>query len=134
MSQENVELFIRAADAFNRRDLEALIAYCDPEIEFRSRIIELEGGGDPYRGHDGIRKWWEDLFAVFPDFHSNIEEVKDLRSWTSARVRQHTQGAGSDSPADQTQWHLSQWRDGKIVRWRVFLNEAEALEAAGLSE
>jgi hypothetical protein len=38
-----------------------------------------------------------------------------------------------DSPADQTQWHLAEWREGKIIRWRVFVNEDEALEDAGLT-
>jgi hypothetical protein len=31
MSQENVELVYQAADAFNRRDLEAVLALCDPD-------------------------------------------------------------------------------------------------------
>ena len=31
MAQRNLELLAQAADAFNRRDLEGFIAYCDPE-------------------------------------------------------------------------------------------------------
>ena len=58
MSQENVELLYEANDAFNRRDLDAVLALADSEVEFFPRILELEGGG-PYRGHDGIRRWWE---------------------------------------------------------------------------
>ena len=57
MSEENVELFYEANDAFNRRDLDALLALADPEIEWFPRIAELEGGR-PYRGHDGVRHWW----------------------------------------------------------------------------
>jgi hypothetical protein len=33
MSQENVELFCKAIDAFNRRDRDAWLALCDPEYE-----------------------------------------------------------------------------------------------------
>ena len=51
MSQENVELLHRAYDAFNRRDLDALLALCDPDVEFISYTMQVEGG-DPYRGHD----------------------------------------------------------------------------------
>jgi ketosteroid isomerase-like protein len=133
MSQENVERARRAIDAFNGHDLDGVLAFIDPSIEFRSRIVELEGGG-PYRGHDGIRKWWEDVFTVFPDFCTEIEELEDVGDRTLARVRAHTHGPQEDSPADQTQWHLTEWQEGKVVRWRVFLNEDEALEAAGLSE
>jgi ketosteroid isomerase-like protein len=34
MSEENVELNQRANDAFNRRDLDALLALSDPDVEF----------------------------------------------------------------------------------------------------
>jgi ketosteroid isomerase-like protein len=56
MSQENVELLHRAYDAFNRRDLDALLALCDPDVEFISYTMQVERG-DPYRGHDGVRSW-----------------------------------------------------------------------------
>jgi ketosteroid isomerase-like protein len=133
MSQEYVELHRRAIDAFNRRDLDAFLALTDPDVEFISRIVELEGGG-PYRGHDGVRRWWEDLFGVFPDFSAEVEEVQDLGDVTVTRVRQHSQGVESDAPADQTQWIVTEWRHKKGIWWRVFLSEAEAIDAAGLRE
>ena len=133
MSQENVELCHRAADALSRHDLDAFLALTDPDVEFHSRIAELQGGR-PYRGHDGIRGWWRDLFDVFPDFGVKVEEVQDLGDVTVTRVRQHSQGVETDAPADQTQWIVTEWRHKKGIWWRVFLNEAEALEAAGLRE
>jgi ketosteroid isomerase-like protein len=38
------------------------------------------------------------------------------------------------SPVDQTLWHVVRWRDGKASRISRHSTEAEALEAAGLSE
>ncbi len=35
---------------------------------------------------------------------------------------------------EQTIWQLGEWRQKKCVRFRTFAREAEALEAAGLSE
>jgi ketosteroid isomerase-like protein len=133
MSEENVELCHRAADALNRRDLDAFLALLDPDVEFNSRIAELEGGG-PFRGHGGVSRWWEDLFDVFPDFSAKVEGVQDLGDVTVTRVRQHSQGVESDAPADQTQWIVTEWRHKKGIWWRIFLNEAEALKAAELRE
>jgi len=48
MSEENVELFHRAHDAFNRRDTDAFLALCDPDMEVISGLRVLEGGG-PWR-------------------------------------------------------------------------------------
>jgi ketosteroid isomerase-like protein len=133
MSQENVNLVYRSQDAFNRRDLDAFLALCDPDGEFFSHLVELEGGG-PYRGHDGMRSWWENIFAFSPDFRSEIEEVRDVGDMTVTRLRIRAEGEKSGLPIEQTQWLVTEWRDGKAVRGRVFLGEAEAFEAAGLSE
>ena len=35
---------------------------------------------------------------------------------------------------DQTSWQVIEWRQKKAIWWGIFLSEAEALEAAGLSE
>jgi len=133
MSQENVERGHRAIDALNRRDIDAFLAFLDPDVEFYSRIVELEGGG-PYRGHAGIRSWWQSLFSISRDFHTEIEDVRGVGDMTVARVRQRGHGVESTAPMDQMQWFVTQWRNGKMVRVRVFVSEIEALEAAGLQE
>jgi ketosteroid isomerase-like protein len=133
MSEENVELCYRANDAFNRRDLDAWLALSDPEVEFNTLILELEGSPS-YRGHDGVRSWWEKLLGVFPDFSSEIEELRDLGDVTVMRVRQRAHGIESDAPTEQTAWLVTEWRDKKAIWWRAVRSEAEALEAAGLRE
>ena len=85
-------------------------------------------------GHDGIRRWWKDLFDVFPDFSVEVVEVRDLGDLTLAALRARGHGAGSDTPTEETVWHVARWRHGKCVWWRTFDTRAEALEAAGLSE
>ena len=133
MSQENVEQQYRAADAFSRRDLDAFLAICDSDIELVSRHLELDGSGH-LRGHAAVRRWWETLLSVYPDFTSEIEEVRDLGDVTVARQRFRGQGIQSDAPIEQMQWFVTQWRNGKAIWWRTFQSEAEAHEAAGLRE
>jgi hypothetical protein len=36
MSEENVELAYQAVDALNRRDLDAFLSLCDPDLETAS--------------------------------------------------------------------------------------------------
>ena len=133
MSQENVDLYHQAIDAFNRRDLSAYLALQDPEVEFTPYEVWVQGG-EPYRGHAGVRSWWEDSFAVFPDLRAEIYEVRDLgdRLFVHGRIR--GQGAGSGAAIERTLWQALEYRNGKVVWWCVFGSEAEALEAAGLSE
>jgi ketosteroid isomerase-like protein len=131
MSQENVELYRRCVDAFNRRDLNAFLALMDDDVEAVSRLDAIEGG---LRGHDGIRRWWESWFDVWPDYEIEVVGVRDLGDVTLANLRALGHGAGSDVPFEDRAWQLARWRHGKCVLWRVFNNRAEALEAAGLSE
>jgi ketosteroid isomerase-like protein len=133
MSTDLVELIQQGLDAFNRRDLDAFLALCDPDVEFISYLAQVEGG-EPYRGHDGVREWWERLHAVFPDFRLEVEEVRDLGGLGIARWRTHATGVESDAPIEQTVWQVGEYRDGKAIKWRFFGSEEEALEAAGLSE
>ena len=128
MSQENVELTRRAFQAFNERDIDAVLAGLHDEVEAFPRLAAVEGG---YRGHDGVRRWWAQLLGVFPDFQAEILEVRDLGEFILVALHLRGRGSGSDTPVDATVWHVNQFRDGKVIRWRVYTSESEALEAVG---
>jgi hypothetical protein len=133
MSQENVELHHRATDAFNRRDLGAYLALMDPEVEFTPYEVWVQGG-EPYRGHAGVRSWWEESFAVLPDLSGELDEVRDFGDTTLGCGRIRGQGAGSGAGVERGMWVVARWRDNRAVWWSSFDSEREALEAAGLPE
>ena len=130
MSQGNGELAQQAFDAFNRRDLGAFLALMDADVEAGSRLVAMEGG---YHGHDGIRQWWQNLLDTIPDYTLETVEARDLGHQTLTTLRTRGHGADSDTPVEDTVWVVVDWRDKKVVRWRVLSTEAEALEAVGLS-
>ena len=131
MSQRNVELFSRAVAAFNLRDLDAYLALIDAEVEFTPHNVWAEGGG-PYRGHDGVRTWWTEIFDVLPDLTAEVYEVRDLGETMFVHGRLHGQGLASGAQFERTMWMAIEWRDGKQVWWCDMGTEAEALEAAEL--
>ena len=131
MSQENVELAYRAYDAFNRRDLDRLVALMDAEVDVGSRMAAMEGG---YHGHEGIRRWWQDMLDASPDRTVEIVEVRDLGDVTLTEFHARGHGAASDFPYEETIWSVARWRRGKCVLWRPYVTKTDALEAAGLRE
>jgi ketosteroid isomerase-like protein len=131
MSQENVELTRRAFQAFNDRDLDTVLAGLHDDVEAFPRLAAVEGG---YRGHEGVRRWWEQLLGAFPDFQAEILEERDLGEFMVVAIRVRGRGAESDTPLDSAIWHVNQFRDGKVIRWRVYTSESEALDAVGLRE
>ena len=131
MSQENVELTRRGFQAFNDRDLDALLALADDDVEIVPILAAMEGS---YHGHDGIRRWWTGLLGGFPDISIEVLEVRDLGDVTLAVQRVTGRGAGSGTPFDAVVWQVHQWRARKCFRWHAYPSESEALEAAALSE
>jgi ketosteroid isomerase-like protein len=132
MSRENVEVTYRAYDAVNRRDLDALLALTDPEVVAVPRVLAVEGG--TLRGHDGMRAWWDGVFSAFPDFNIEVNRVREIDDVTVASIRVRGHGHGSGTPFVDAVWHVSRFRNGKVVWWQTCRSEAEALEAVGLGE
>lgn len=129
MSQANVELHRTSIDAWNRRDLEAFLALADPEVEIVPLNVEMER--TPYRGEDGLRRFWDDYLTVFPDLRVDVIEIRDLGAVTVARVRLRGHGTESDASFVQATWQVVAWNNEKCVWWRSFRTELEAVEAAG---
>lgn len=131
MSRENVELALRAYDAFNQRDLDAFLALTHDDVVVESRLVAMEGG---YHGHEGMRRWWNNLLEILPDYTIDVEEVRDLGDVTLGHLRARGRGATSATPLIEALWQPVRWRDGKCIWWRNFQTEAEALEAIGDAE
>jgi ketosteroid isomerase-like protein len=131
MSEGNVKLAHRVVDAFNQRDLDALLALMDDDVEGVPPVASIEGH---YHGHAGIRRWWESLLSGLSDFTVEIVEVRDLGDLTVALLRNRAHGAVSNAPVEERLWFVGEWREGKAIWWQSFRTEAEALEAAGLRE
>jgi ketosteroid isomerase-like protein len=134
MSQENVETVRRGYEAFNRGDREGWLAFIHADAELVLPFYQaLEGSGPAY-GRAGAEQLWDSWHRAFPDASFEVDAIRDLGDtmWVAVRVR--GRGARSDVPIDQPSWHVVEWRDDKIIRLQAFLREADALEAAGLSE
>jgi hypothetical protein len=132
MSQENVGRYRQGIDAFNRRDLDAFLALADLRVIGVSRVLAIEGG--IYEGHDGTREWWNGLLGVFPDFRIEIVWVRDAGNLTVSELRNRAHGEGSAAPLDEQVWQVSEWRDGRVVRWQMYATQHDAIEAVGLRE
>jgi ketosteroid isomerase-like protein len=127
MARPNEELFGEMLDAFQARDLDRFLACLDPDIE----VIPVVGSAladTVYRGHDGVRDWWDRMFSVFPKVEVSIDEIHDLGGRTIAASRFHGQAVAGGARSDLVVWTVTDVRDGKIVSWRTFRTEAEALE------
>ncbi|MGH2962289.1 MAG: nuclear transport factor 2 family protein [Solirubrobacterales bacterium] len=135
MAQENVDTFRRGVEAYNRRDVEALIADADPGIEWHPAIlVRLGGKSTVYRGHDGLRELLIDTDDTVAEIHVEFPEVRDLGDRVLGLGRIRTRGRASGIVTEAPLGCLADFRDEKLTRVQTYLDPREALEAAGLSE
>ena len=130
MSKENVETVRTGYAAFHRGDIDELLATIHPEVEFTSLIAEAEG--ETFHGHDGVRRWWEEVVLPLGGLQAELEEIRDFGDIVVVRVLGTYRPRGVE--VHQTVWHVLRFRDGRASWWQFCRTEEEALEAAGLSE
>jgi ketosteroid isomerase-like protein len=135
MSQENVVVVRRLLRAFNDGDVEAIVAECDPAVEWEEQSIP---GVEPlYHGHDGVRRWAAAIQRVREELgplEGRLEGVKEADDMVVASVRFVGVGRSSGVRVPMHVHVVGTLRNGKVVRRQVFLTLAEALEAAELRE
>ena len=133
MSEQNVELHRRVVEAFNAHDIEAMIAYCDPSIDWHSHFAAV--GGAVYHGHDGMRKWWRDLEDIWGDeIRIEPEVYFDVGEHTLTFNALRGRGRQSGAEVALTAAQLLRWRDGLAIRMKGYAHREDALRDLGVSE
>ena len=135
MSQENVEIVRRVSDAYNRRDVGAMLDDLHPEIEWHPWLqIQFGGGATVYRGHQAVRKGIRELEEAFSEIEAEQTEIRDLGERVVAIGRLRGRGKESDAMTESALAWIVEFKSGKVIRVREYRDHEEALEAAGLSE
>ena len=132
MSQENVEIVREVLEAERRRDWQAFRNLYDPDIEWED-ASGLWGDWGKRRGFEDVQDAFMTWFEAFEHASFELEDVVDVGDDVVTFIRISGRGRESGLVVDQripTVWTL---RDRRVVRVRGYRDEAEALEAAGLS-
>jgi ketosteroid isomerase-like protein len=132
VSTRNVELTNEAFDAMNHRDLDWLIAHCDPGVEMHMRGV----AGEPVRyvGPAGVREYFRDIAEIWESVEFVPEEIRDLGDNVFVILRQRFRGRGSGVDVEGRLACTHRLRDGALIELRSYCDVAEGLAAAGLDQ
>ena len=130
MSEENVESMRGALDAFANRDVDGLVRFADPEIQFEPILAMVEGN---YSGHGGVREFMADALEL-EILRTDLRDIRDLGDRVLALGAFHARGRESGVEVEAPFAILTTFRDGLIVSLKDYGEKAPALEAAGLTE
>ena len=145
MSQENLEkarqmfALFRSRDAsaergFGEVDVAKAIELFHPDFELdttRAPMTDLQGR---FRGLSDVMEFWRRWLEAWDsiEFEAELTDAGD-RVFVEVKQRMRGKGSGVEVPFPPS-WHVITLREGRIIGQALFLDEGEALEAAGLSE
>lgn len=132
MSQENLEVIRLGFEALNSGDIDRILAFMHPEFE-ADVPPELSAEPDTYRGHEGIRRYFQSFQDAMDEIQFEPDRFWDAGQSVVVSARLKAKGKQTAIPVEQSFAQVWRIRDGKAVGVRTFASLDEALEAAGLS-
>jgi ketosteroid isomerase-like protein len=101
-------------DAFNRRDVDAVLEHLDPDVQWPN-VME----GRTLHGRDAVREYWTKQFEVIDSTVTPLELDWDGERLV-VRVHQRVRDAATEAElSDGEVVHVYELRDGKIARMTV---------------
>ena len=133
MSQTSTEQAVREfADAFNARNIEAMVGLAATDCVIVALRSEIEGA---FVGHDGVRQWAQGYFEVAPNVQITLERISEYESDRLVVLgRQAGTGQMGGVSFDSPLAILVETEEGLVKRLTAYPSHSKALEAAGLPE
>jgi ketosteroid isomerase-like protein len=131
VSQENIQMARELIEAWNRRDIDALLAAAAPDVEWTpAGPAAVESS--VYRGPDEIARGFESTWQGWDEFRLDESEIRDVGESALWLGRATMRGAASHMQLDQEWAVLIAFTDREVTSLRAFAAWRDALAAAGL--
>ena len=132
MSEQTLELASRGYAAWSRGDLETMLSTIDEDVEYRTSGV-FPGLDAVYRGHEGMRKFWDDFRSPWESLQIVIDHFRETGDQIVALYR--FEAVGRDGlRVHRDAANVLTLRDGLAIRIEAHGTWATALEAVGLRE
>lgn len=105
-------------DAFNSRDLEAMLACMHPNVDFHP--LRLHGLDGAYHGHRGVGEWFDGLQRLE---HRHRVELTQASAVGSGRVIAAGTLTGGDPCGPASFWALERFENNLIIAARHHLSD-----------
>jgi ketosteroid isomerase-like protein len=120
---------LRAAyEGFGRRDIDAVLAVMDPDIQWDASDALAHTG--IYQGHAGVSEYIESLTGAWQEFHLNPEQFTESGEGAHVMVLGNVKGklAPDGQDVEARFAHVLELNaDGKVTRLKVCLDREAAL-------
>jgi ketosteroid isomerase-like protein len=123
----NVEIVERGFAAFNEGGVEGIIPYIHPDFE-ATTPPELASEPDTYRGHDGIRRWFESFEDVMDEIRWDARGFREVGDRVLVEFTLRARGKTTGLEFGQDAVMIWELRDGLAIRVSLYPTLDAALE------
>lgn len=100
-------------------------------IAASARVAGFDG---IYHERDAVRRFWQTFLAEFGELHIEVDELIDCGERVFSAVRVAAAAATMGRQLGATVYPVFTVREGLVVRYQLFIERRDAVEAAGLAE
>jgi ketosteroid isomerase-like protein len=114
-SQATAEAMLKQVyDAFNRRDIGAVLAVMHPDVEWPNG---MDGGY--VHGHGGVREYWTRQWGMIDPSVTPTGFAEEQDGRIAVKVRQVIRNLSGEMIADREVEHVYRFRDGLVDHMEI---------------
>jgi ketosteroid isomerase-like protein len=117
--QSKEAVVARLFEAFSRRELLSVLPLLHPEVVFQPMTAEVTRAGEPYRGHEGMRRYTEDIESHWEELTVRPAQIR--AAGRAVVVLGLTSGRGPAGSFENvpTTW-VVKFKDGLVFAVQIF--------------
>lgn len=115
-------------EAFSRRDLSNMLAWMHPQVVFQPVTATVTQAGEPYRGHEGIRRYAADVQMHWEELTIRTKQIRAAGCAVVAIGLVSGRGQGGAFEDAPTTW-VVKFKDELVAHIQIFSDERNAVNA-----
>jgi ketosteroid isomerase-like protein len=118
----NEEIVRVLFDAFSRRDLPSAVELMHRDVVFQPMTAAVTRAGEPYRGHEGIRRYTEDVETHWQRLTIRLKQIRSAGQAVVALGLVSGSGSGGSFEDAPTTW-VVKFKEGRVAHVQIFSDE-----------
>jgi ketosteroid isomerase-like protein len=128
VSSSSLEIVERGFEAFNSKGIEGILPIIHPDFE-ATTPPELASEPDTYRGHDGIRRWFDSFYEVMDAIRWDARGFREVGDRVVVEFTLRARGKITGLDFGQEAVMVWELRDGMAIRLSLYPTLDQALSA-----
>jgi uncharacterized protein len=133
-SAGNVELLRRFYESFNQHDLDSVLELCTADVEVYQdpEVVEMVAAFAP-RGQERVAQYLRGWLDSWSDYHARPEKFLQSGEEVAALTQARARGKNSQFEIEGEMADVFTVREGRIARFRLYIQRHTALDALGIA-